>query len=422
MEGRGRATSSKVLLRSRPRLDFRNFRVFLPSSSSAMPAPSLLSRGPRVSSLPLAAAHRRRYRALTCHASNNPPPACGLGSPQLLEECGEIDWRSPLASSSAETSTSTSSGSSSSDSLPIVALGKFDAMHRGHRSLAAAAAQMKLLGGKESSSSSSSSSSPVLQPWLLSFSGMAQVLGWEPRRPLVAPCDRARVLGSWAPACGGVAPRQRIVPFAAVRSMEPEEFVEALTEGLGARGVVVGEGHRFGKNASGDTALLTRLCEKRGVAVRVVSLVRSFTKDVDGVGDCGGDVVSSSAARDALAAGRVAAAAALLGRRYRLVAMVSASDWATATEKNSTALVIQDSSFLNQPPRGGQAYSAAATVAPAEARPVGASGVVDLRDVDVVFSGSSSGAPCAQILLPPGSQWPRLPGNGKGGVRLTLDF
>ena len=43
--------------------------------------------------------------------------------------------------------------------LPVVALGKFDALHRGHRALAAEAAAM---GG---------------QPWLVSFSGMAEVLG-----------------------------------------------------------------------------------------------------------------------------------------------------------------------------------------------------------------------------------------------------
>ena len=222
------------------------------------------------------------------------------------------------------------------------------------------------------------------------------------------------------------------MPCAAVRSMEPEEFVEALTnprEGLGARGVVVGEGHRFGKNASGDTRLLTELCERRGVSVRVVNLVRSFTKDVDGVGDCGGDIVSSSAVRDALAAGRVAAAAALLGRRYRLVALIPAADWQIALSScssssggSSSSLVIPDAAFLNQPPRGGQAYSAAATVAPAEARPVGASGVVDLRDVDVVFGSDSVSGSFAEIFLPPGSQWPRLPGDGTGDVRLTLDF
>lgn len=65
-------------------------------------------------------------------------------------------------------------------------------------------------------------------PWLVSFSGMAEVLGWPSRPPLVADCDRARVLASWAPFCGGKAPCQRFIPFAAVRLMSPEEFVRVL--------------------------------------------------------------------------------------------------------------------------------------------------------------------------------------------------
>ena len=44
----------------------------------------------------------------------------------------------------------------------IVALGKFDALHIGHRELASQAAK-------------------VGPPFLLSFVGMAEVLGWEPR-------------------------------------------------------------------------------------------------------------------------------------------------------------------------------------------------------------------------------------------------
>lgn len=40
----------------------------------------------------------------------------------------------------------------------VVALGKFDAMHVGHRALASTAAQMG-------------------HPWLISFSGMAEVMG-----------------------------------------------------------------------------------------------------------------------------------------------------------------------------------------------------------------------------------------------------
>ena len=81
---------------------------------------------------------------------------------------------------------------------PVVALGKFDALHKGHRALAAAAAA---LGGA---------------PWLVSFSGIAEVLGWPARLPLVAPCDRRRVLASWAQHCQGRIPQECAVPFAEV--------------------------------------------------------------------------------------------------------------------------------------------------------------------------------------------------------------
>ncbi len=82
------------------------------------------------------------------------------------------------------------------------------------RSLVAAAAE---LGG---------------HPWLLSFSGMAEVLGWPTRLPLVAASDRERVLQMWGPACRGATPMQRFVPFAAVRSMSPEDFVRCLAQEL----------------------------------------------------------------------------------------------------------------------------------------------------------------------------------------------
>lgn len=47
--------------------------------------------------------------------------------------------------------------------------------------------------------------------------GMDKVLGWEPRKPLVAPLDRPRILNSWAPYCSNLAPVQRYVPFDKVR-------------------------------------------------------------------------------------------------------------------------------------------------------------------------------------------------------------
>ena len=67
---------------------------------------------------------------------------------------------------------------------------------------------------------------------MVSFSGMAEVMGWPQRPPLVAPGDRARVLQSWAPFCHGHAPRQHLVPFANVRTLSPDEFVRLLAEDL----------------------------------------------------------------------------------------------------------------------------------------------------------------------------------------------
>ncbi len=70
------------------------------------------------------------------------------------------------------------------------------------------------------------------QPWMISFSGMGEVLGWPPRLPLVADSDRPRILASWARHCAGCIPRQRYVPFAAVRHLSPEDFVAMLAEDL----------------------------------------------------------------------------------------------------------------------------------------------------------------------------------------------
>jgi FAD synthase len=115
----------------------------------------------------------------------------------------------------------------------IVALGKFDALHRGHRALAEKAA---LLGG---------------HPFLLSFSGMAEVLGWPIRKPLVPLCDRPRVLSSWQAACMDRCPRQRFIPFHEIRTMSPEDFVRVLAEDLKAKGVVAGSNYRFGERPGG---------------------------------------------------------------------------------------------------------------------------------------------------------------------------
>lgn len=187
---------------------------------------------------------------------------------------------------------------------PTVALGKFDALHRGHQKLVATAAMLK----------------PSATPYLISFDGMAEVLGWEPRLPLVAGCDRPRVLGSWEKACAGVVPRERGVPFSQVRHLSPEEFVGLLAEDLGAVGVVVGSNYRFGYKAAGTAETLKVLGAAHGMKVEVVNLVERTNQT--GLGD----TVSSSAVRGGLAAGDVGLVEECLGRPYRLVGRADVGD------------------------------------------------------------------------------------------------
>lgn len=63
-------------------------------------------------------------------------------------------------------------------------------------------------------------------PYLVSFSGMAEVFGKAPTVPLTAPPDRRRVLRNWATEWakagkGDVTLEERVFPFAAVRPLSP---------------------------------------------------------------------------------------------------------------------------------------------------------------------------------------------------------
>ncbi|MCC0015867.1 MAG: bifunctional riboflavin kinase/FAD synthetase [Rhodobiaceae bacterium] len=87
---------------------------------------------------------------------------------------------------------------------------------------------------------------------------------------------------------------------------EAQTFVdEVLVARLGARAVAVGDNFHFGRARAGNPALLTQLGREKGFEVEIV-------------GPQGDDdtVFSSSAVRAHLAAGELAAAAAILGYRW----------------------------------------------------------------------------------------------------------
>jgi len=191
----------------------------------------------------------------------------------------------------------------------VVALGKFDALHLGHQQLAVCARDMGC------------------DPCLLSFSGMAEVLNWEPRLPLVAPRHRAAVLESWG---GGV--RELVLPFAKVRNLSPSEFVDLLADVLKVRGAVCGENFRFGKRAVGTDAALKQLGEQRGLNVTISPLKLSDKKEAARLTlkqaafnlfrrraqdpPAEGEPVSSSRVREALASGDLEAVCKMLGRPH----------------------------------------------------------------------------------------------------------
>lgn len=94
----------------------------------------------------------------------------------------------------------------------------------------------------------------------------------------------------------------------ALSRLTAREFAtQVLATGLAAIQVVVGADFRFGHRREGDTDLLSSLGLELGFQVDIVPAVYR-----------GKDRISSSAVRAALAAGELAAAAAMLGRPLRM--------------------------------------------------------------------------------------------------------
>ena len=163
-----------------------------------------------------------------------------------------------------------------------VCLGKFDAMHRGHFALAERAATL----------------GDVV---MVSFSGMAETLGWESRLPITAPSDRARVLALWSQNVEGknVSLREHALALSDVRELSPEAFVKMLAE-MDVKAVVTGENYRFGYKAAGDVEALKTFGAQNGMTVNVVDLVPAQTRSAMGLGN---QVSSSRVRRQAQSAG-----------------------------------------------------------------------------------------------------------------------
>lgn len=107
------------------------------------------------------------------------------------------------------------------------------------------------------------------------------------------------------------------LPFDAIlANLTAENFCrEVLSEGLGLSHVVVGADFQFGKNRGGNVELLKEFGSSMGFGVTVASLIENA-----------GQEVSSTAIRNALAAGKPGEAAAMLGHWHRVDGEVLGGD------------------------------------------------------------------------------------------------
>lgn len=173
----------------------------------------------------------------------------------------------------------------------VVAIGKFDGLHLGHRAVIDRAAALAREQG--------------LPLTLMSF----EPLPHEFFAPASATTRLSRFVTKWHM----LRRLGTVDTFACLRfnrrtaALEAEDFARrTLAAGLGARAVVVGEDFRFGKARKGDVALLKRIGGETGFSVEPVGAVC----------DSLGERISSSRVRRALEENRLDAMAELLGRPY----------------------------------------------------------------------------------------------------------
>jgi riboflavin kinase / FMN adenylyltransferase len=181
-----------------------------------------------------------------------------------------------------------------------VAIGAFDGVHRGHRSVL----ETVVATG--------------LAPTAITFDPHPRIALGN-RVDLLTTLDRRFELISEV----GIE-TVLVAPFTSeLQSLPPEEFAERYLRAIGAEAVVAGEDFRFGVKRSGDLDLLRQLGFEVVLAPEVAG-------------------VSSTAIRAALADGDVVAAARMLGRPFELDGTVVAGDQRGGTLGYPTANLRQE--------------------------------------------------------------------------------
>lgn len=178
---------------------------------------------------------------------------------------------------------------------PVVTIGVFDGVHRGHQKLIRRTVDLAREAGVESV--------------VMTFNPHPVKIFAPERTPdtLLPLAERARLIGEL-----GV-DHLLVIDFTKeLAGVSPEEYFRTvIVETLHASRVVVGENFTFGAGASGTAQTMLVLGEKYRVDVDVVSLLFDGTERI-----------CSTAIRDALRDGDVAQASEFLGREFSVTAVV----------------------------------------------------------------------------------------------------
>jgi tRNA pseudouridine55 synthase len=226
-----------------------------------------------------------------------------------------------------------------------VVIGSFDGLHRGHQKLIeGAVCEARVQGGEAVMVTFDRLPSTVLTP-----RGSSTQLCTSNQRDLIA-----RSMGI---------DRVIALPFTPeLAALTPEQFVarELMTRVIPAQ-VWVGSDFRFGADAHGTADDLASLGDGYGFETRILDLV------VDGESE-GGEKISSTTVREALAAGDVEKAMRLLGRPYTTSGTVMKSRGIGAAHGYPTANLTSSVSTRRSETASTVAPSPAKTASPTRPR------------------------------------------------------
>lgn len=171
----------------------------------------------------------------------------------------------------------------------VVALGMFDGVHLGHQTVLEVAQTIAMC--------------EHIPNCAVSFlQHPMQVIGEGAPPLLTLPAEKALLVSRYC------LDEMALLPFTKQFAALPaQDFVQLLTQQMGAQHIVVGDNHTFGAGGAGNIQLLHRLCKTMGFVLHVVPKVRVSNMDV-----------SSTSIRNFLCDGDVRRATALMGRAYSI--------------------------------------------------------------------------------------------------------